>query len=371
MRILYIANIPTPYKNDFYNELGKSVELTVIFEAMGASNQGIRFNWNISQVKNYEAVFLKEGDIEEQKLNPAIFKYLKEKWDCIFVTNYSYRTEMAAIFYLKMHRIPYVMEVDGGSIKKENILKKLIKKKLISGAQLYFSPSKQTDEFLKFYGASKFKIRRNPFTSLCKKQILDEPISDKQKKQIRNELGLVNSYANIVIGVGQLIPRKGWDCLLSIANKIDAEIIILGEGEFRETYEKQIREQKLNNVRLLGFMSNEVTTKYYRASDIFVLPTNYDVWGLVINEALANALPVITTEGCTSGNELIKNDSNGYIIPINDEEQLLSKIQVLLSNKKKREKMASNALMSIQSYTIENMAVEHLKYINSTNKGNI
>ena len=46
-KILFISNIPTPYRNDFYNELGKITDLTVVYEAEGASNQGICFNWDI------------------------------------------------------------------------------------------------------------------------------------------------------------------------------------------------------------------------------------------------------------------------------------------------------------------------------------
>ena len=59
-KVLFITNIPAPYRIDFYNELGKHCELTVIFEAKRAP--GITFNWKENTISNFKAIFLKEGE---------------------------------------------------------------------------------------------------------------------------------------------------------------------------------------------------------------------------------------------------------------------------------------------------------------------
>lgn len=360
-KILFISNIPTPYRNDFYNELGKFVDLTVVYEAEGAHDQGIRFNWNISEIKNYKAIFLKNGDIEENKVNTKIFRYLHMTWDYIFVTNYSYRTEMVALIYLKINRIPYILEVDGGSIKKESCVKKFIKKILISGAKTYFSPSQKTDKYLIYYGAKAERIVRNPFTSLHSNQILEKPLTNEEKNNIRNTLGIFEH--NVIIGVGQLIYRKGWDLLISIANELDAGIYIIGDGDLKAKYEKLIKEKDLKNVHLVGFVSNELTTQYYQAADLFVLPTRYDVWGLVINESLANGIPVITTKECTAGVELIDNNKSGILIPADDSITLKMAINRMLKRDDLKRQMAKSAIEVIKPYTIEAMLEKHLDCI--------
>ena len=114
---------------------------------------------------------------------------------------------------------------------------------------------------------------------------------------------------------------------------------------------------------MVGFLSCEETTKYYQAADIFVLPTRYDVWGLVINEALANGLPVITTQNCIAGKELIKDDKNGYLVSADDEKELYLKINTLLLDEELRKHMCINALNSIKEYTIENMFKVHKNVI--------
>ena len=126
-KVLFITNIPAPYRIDFYNELGKHCELTVIFEAKRAP--GITFNWKENTISNFKAIFLKEGEIQETKIDWSIFKYIKQlKYDVIFITNYAYFTEMAALLSIKLRNIPYYYEGDGAMAKyHEGKAKKYLK----------------------------------------------------------------------------------------------------------------------------------------------------------------------------------------------------------------------------------------------------
>ena len=96
-------------------------------------------------------------------------------------------------------------------------------------------------------------------------------------------------------------------------------------------------------------------SEYYKAADIFVLPTREDIWGLVINEAMAYGLPVVTTNKCVSGVELVKDYKNGFIINVDDVKQLAYAINLILSDDILREKMSKESLKTIDKYTIENM----------------
>ena len=116
---------------------------------------------------------------------------------------------------------------------------------------------------------------------------------------------------------------------------------------------------KLDNVHFVGFKSKEELKEYYKAADVFVLPTRGDVWGLVINEAMACGLPVITTDRCIAGLELVKNGNNGYIVPVDDVSELTEKINQTLANEDECKKMGQNSISVIRDYTIENMALRH------------
>ena len=113
----------------------------------------------------------------------------------------------------------------------------------------------------------------------------------------------------------------------------------------------------LSNVHFLSFQKKDRLAQLYQAADMFVLPTREDIWGLVINEALAYGLPTITTDRCVAGLELIEDGVNGYVVPVGDEKALAEKIRAVLSSD--REKMGQAALEKVRPYTLENMAKTH------------
>lgn len=357
MKVLFITNIPAPYRIDFYNELGKSVDLTVIFEAKGA--EGIRFNWNIDKIKNFKAIFLSEGNINERKIDWKILKYIKKgEYDHIVATSYSYLTEMCALIFLKIKRMPYYLETDGGMIREENFVKRVYKRFLVSNAKGYFSPSKSSDDYLSFYGADRNVIYRYPFTSLKQKDILDNITLRDEQLYLREELGIKEE--KVVLSVGQFIYRKGYDIFLKACKGIDKNIgIYIIGGKVTEEYLKLSRKLNLKNVHFIDFQNKEELSKYYRASDLFVLPTREDIWGLVINEAMGNGLPVITTNKCVSGIELVTNNENGKIIDSEQYQELNKAMNVILYSKD-LENMKRKSLEKIKEYTIEKMVEAHL-----------
>lgn len=362
-KILFITNIPAPYRIDFFNALGKKYDLTVLFEARRAA--GIRFNWNEGSIHNFRAIFLSDGIIDEKRINFRIFDYLKaERYDHIVATSYGYYTEMAALFYLIARKLPYYLELDGGVVRAgEGMLKRRVKQRLIRSAEGYFSSSAVTDAVLTHYGASMEKIRRYPFTSLTEADILKTPPTSAEKAAAKAALGIREK--TMVLGVGQFIHRKGFDVLLKAAQLLpDDTAVCLAGAEPTEALMKLCN--TLPNVHFAGFLSKHALTRYFCAADVFALPTREDMWGLVINEALANALPVVTTDKCVAGTELVFDGENGFLVPIEDEQALAGRLNQLIENAALRERMAGEALKRIAPYTIDGMVGAHERVFENT-----
>lgn len=171
----------------------------------------------------------------------------------------------------------------------------------------------------------------------------------------------------VVISVGQFIPRKGFDVLLNAWKNCNKEydLYIIGAEPTAEYIDIKNR-LKLDNVYFEGFKTKEILKEYYRAADLFVLPTREDIWGLVVNEAMANGLPVITTSRCVAGLELVEDGVNGFIVPTDDSTMLSMRINEVLENDSLRYKMAIESLKRIRPYTIENMSKIHWKILNLT-----
>ena len=90
-----------------------------------------------------------------------------------------------------------------------------------------------------------------------------------------------------------------------------------------------------------------------------MLPTREDIWGLVVNEAVAFGLPVVTTDRCIAGNEIIQDGVNGVIVKANSVEDFKAGVEYALSSKFKNEFNRSDAISIALKYTIENMAKTH------------
>lgn len=363
MKILWITNMPTIYRVHFFNELGKKCNLDVVFERFSAT--GIENKWEDSLAKTFTPYFLNSKPVgREGSITTSIFKYINKSYDLIVVSSYSSPTEMLAILKLNYIKVPYVLAVDGGIIKNENIIKKNIKKYFIGSALTWLSTSQQTDKYLEYYGAKKEDIYRYPFTSLYKEDILDNLIEENEKIEIRNKLCIPEE--KMILAVGQFIYRKGFDILLKACKNIDSNVgvYIIG-GKVTDEYKQIIEQYNLKNIHFIQNISKEKLKLYYKSADLFVLPTREDIWGLVINEAMAHGLPVITTDKCVSGLELIENNINGFIVPKEDSEILADKINSVLRDNDLKLYMSKNSLKKIKEYTIENMALRHIDIFNS------
>lgn len=352
MKVLWITNIPSPYRVDFFNELGKYCDLTVLYERKKADNR----QWNSDENKNYKVVFLKglKKDVDTA-LCFEVIKYLnKRKYRHIVVGGYSTPTGMLAIQYMRFRRIKYILNCDGGFVREEKKLNYIVKKHFISKANCYLSSGKETNKYLIHYGAKSENINIYPFTSLYNEDILDVVKNVTEKQCIRKKYNIVGE--RIIVFVGQMIPRKGIDILLKAATKFSREIhtYIIG-GKPTQEYLNIINDElNQENIHFLDFMNKSDLYQYLQASDLFVFPTREDIWGLVVNEAMANGLPVITTNKCVAGRELVHD--NGYIINADDHEELVKKIEKCIYNNELLNFFSLNSIQNIRNYTIEKMA---------------
>lgn len=359
LKVLFLTNIPSPYRVDFFNEFGKYCDLTVTFEGKKATDRDDK--WKADNVYNFKAVYLNGIRVSSDKfLCLDIIKVINKKWDAIIIGGYSTPTSILAIEYLKLKKQKFFIEADGGFIGNDNWFKYKLKKHLISAASWWFSSGKETTKYLTYYGAKKDKCFWFPFTSL--KQVdLKKAAEFKKcdKDEIKKKLNI--NEEKILLSVGQFIPRKGFDILIEAIKNLpnNVGVYIVG-GKPPEEYKKLKTLYQLKNLHFVEFKIKDELAYYYAATDVFVLPTREDIWGLVINEAMAFGLPIVTTNKCIAGLELV-DGKNGAIVPVNDIDSLTNAIEYVLNNDIKE--MGKMSLERINKYTIENMVKVHYEIL--------
>lgn len=163
----------------------------------------------------------------------------------------------------------------------------------------------------------------------------------------------------LVVFAGKLTPYKGVKYLVKAARKINGEIFILGGGSERKNLEQIVKNDKINNVKFLGHLGNDTNflIKFYSRADVFVAPSVWDEpLGLVILEAMACETPVVVTR--KGGIPLaVKDGKNGFFIKPRNSNDIVEKVNYLLANEDKRNKMAKIARqIAVEKFSWENIS---------------
>lgn len=152
----------------------------------------------------------------------------------------------------------------------------------------------------------------------------------------------------VLLDVGRLVKVKNYDLIFEtvsiLKNKgYSVKVFIVGDGDYRNELISHVAEYNLSNeVILTGYVGDEETlASYYLASDMFVLPSTFDTSSLVVRDAYAMSLPVLTVKNSAAAEGIIDNH-NGFIAECNST-AFAEKIEYVIANKKILSDIAKNS----------------------------
>ena len=156
------------------------------------------------------------------------------------------------------------------------------------------------------------------------------------------------------------MPQKNYPLLLSAFSKIskkhpDYKLRIFGQGIVLPELQKLVLDLGIvNNVTFEGFCAN--VHESIKNSDIFVLSSDFEGMPNALLEAMAMGFPVISTD-CPAGGpaELIKNEENGILVPVGDEEKLVKALEKMIDNVTLKEKVSNAAKEISVTHSVENI----------------
>ena len=160
MRVTWLTNFEAPYRVDFYNELAKYCDLTMLFFETKEQQTSREKKWFTSSERLFRDIKLKQTRLFKYQLCWDIKKYISNRdFDIFVLDSYYAPTAIYAIYLLKRAKIPFVLSVDGGFIKSGKGVLEKVKKGLISSADFYLGSGKKAEEYLKFYGCLLYTSR--------------------------------------------------------------------------------------------------------------------------------------------------------------------------------------------------------------------
>jgi len=194
--------------------------------------------------------------------------------------------------------------------------------------------------------------------------------------------GYFNSYARSrgrpkknkdteIIFAGQLIHRKGLDLLLEAMRPLfeehaDLRLTVIGNGELLTLFQQRVGSLGLSGrVAFEGVIPPDKISERMAVADLLALPSRWDGWGVVVNEALSVGVPVIVSDRCGAG-DLVREGVNGYVFRSEDVADLRRCLSEFLSRKKEWSRFRAGSAATGELISTEKVApylIECLKHM--------
>lgn len=357
-----------------YAHGGTEIAAYYLAVEMAKSNKVDIFTTSIDSKDSFER--LKNMDIHRYGTNfriasanvalNLVFKPLKYDLEVVHAHSPIPYSDLPALLYAKRKKVPFVLtyqydgQETGGSLIRNtgvSVYNKYLLNKVLDYADIIIATTKayaNESEFLREY-TDKITLIPNGIN------IEDFNISY-SKEECRNKLGL-SADKNIILFLGSLVPYKGPDILLKAFSAVkkeipDVELVFAGRGEMHEELVKLSKKLNIEeNVKFSGFVDEDLKPVYYRAADIFCLPsTNMgESFGIVNLEAMACGIPIISSK-LGGIPDIVKDMENGILVKPGDSKSLADAMIFLLENEDIRKKMGTDGRKKVEEYSWEKIA---------------
>lgn len=378
-KLAIITTHPIQYQIPLFKSLKKK---GIKFKVFFASKHGVvknkidpeflrKVKWDINSdmLKGYESKFSKVQkynvndfrlyyDNIERELSEGNFNY-------ILILGWNNIHYLRAIYFAVKNKIKILLRVETNLKFTKNLIKKILKKIVLKfffkKVSYFLSIGKLNKEFYISHGVKKNKILSAPY-------FVDNDFFNisLNKKNTKKKLKFENK--KIILFVGKLIKRKNPFEFLKIAelnrDKINLHFVIIGDGILKKKCVEYIKNLNLTNVSLLGFVNQNKIREYYKVSDLMIVTSFYETWGLNINEAFASNVPVICSHDCGASSDLVVNKKTGFVYKTGNINDLNKKINLILHDKKLASAMLKNIKKKIKHYSLKNTEDTIFKILN-------
>ena len=373
MRILIVHNqLWAHYKAIIFNELQKIVSQNPADELLIvqlASVEKSRVNLGDSDVSihQYPYKLLHEGTLEDLGVWTRILGVIKVieafKPDVVNLTGYYDLASWIILFYCKIKGIETILSNEStAGDHSRNKIKEFVKSLIIRRFDGFFNFGTLSKNYLLSLGGKpeQMLVNRNCVDNSALQKVYDKSIVD--RKLVQQKLGLASKN---FIFVGRLIEFKNLFRFLEAfefaqhKTHQDWGIIILGDGTLKSDLQDFVAKKSIQKISFQSGVSWQQVPEYLALSDVLVLPSYSEPWGLVVNEAMACGLPVLVSEKCGCAIDLVRNGENGYTFQPKNLSEFSEKLLLFMETKEEDlKKMGIISEKIIEEYSPENVGRE-------------
>jgi glycosyltransferase involved in cell wall biosynthesis len=361
-KIVILHNIISPYKTLLFNSLYKvSNDLKVLY----ISETERRREWNIKKDElefPYEIMF--KVPVDEV---PTVSLF-KRSWkrlnvlnpEVLIIDGYSYASCWAGIFWAEVKGKKIILWSSSNKDDYKRVFyKEFVKRFFVKRCNAYNVYGTRSKEYLLKLGAEKDKV-------FIVGNNTDNDFFFNETMKLKGEKVVLCQQMGIPLHnflyVGRFSAEKNILHLLDTYKRLvdknitDWGLILVGNGPQKEECESYIKKYALKNVLMPDFKQKEELPLYLALSDVFILPSISETWGLVVNEVMAAGLPVLVSRKCGCYPDLVKEEINGFSFDPYDEFALTDLMHKIIQGRVDLEYLGKNSLEIIKEFTPERAA---------------
>jgi len=364
------------YRIVLYNELYRvlktdKVNFKVVHIASFSNMYESIYDATESCTHKYPYVLLFNKNFDETRLLQRIFFSIKEivKFmpNVLVVHGYYDVSLFIAVITAKLLNVKIIVSIDSTEFDKSRMLYKEIYKtiflKLCDAAFCPGSAAKKYIQKLKMEKSRIFIVNSTPDYKTIEKVWL-ETFKNREEIKRKNNFRPYN-----FLYVGRLSKEKNLEMLIRSFSRLKNEnnnyedwgLIIVGSGQEEAELKRNVRGLNIPGIFFTGKKKLKEVLIYYAISDVLVLPSMGDTWGIVVNEAMICGLPVIVSNKCGSAYDLVKE--NGFIFDPNDDNNLTEIMLKFVNKEVSASEMGEKSKDIIREYSPEASAKQFLQGI--------
>ena len=176
----------------------------------------------------------------------------------------------------------------------------------------------------------------------------EEPFASQRRVELRKSLN-IESTDFVLLFVGRLFERKRPQDIIALHELLlphkNIHTVVIGSGPLQASLQSSC--QELPRLHWLGFQNQNETRDWYFASDLLVVPSEFETWGLVVNEAFSCGLPALVSNTCGVADDLVQHGENGFIYPVGTIQAAHDHVKLVLENREFLQKLGHNAQQKV------------------------
>jgi glycosyltransferase involved in cell wall biosynthesis len=372
--IAVVNSHPIQYFAPLYRYLNRNSDIDVTalycsdFSLRGGKDPGFGQNvqWNVDLLSGYRSIFL--GARATKRVPGGFFSLIcPEVWrevrsghyDAVCLHGYAYAANVlaflaakscgASVFlrsetHLKLLRSSFRRRLRDGFLR--------IAYKFVDG---FLAIGTENRAYYQSLGVPDEKIFDVPYTVDNDRFVGEAREAMARREMLRAKYGVTDDWP-VILYASKFMRRKNPDCLIRAAARlrddgVPVSILMVGTGEMADELQALVHQLQLDHVVFTGFVNQAELPEIYVISDVFVLPSANEPWGLIVNEAMCAGLPIVASAeiGCVS--DLVKDGVNGAHVEAGNVESLANALKRIVSDDALRQQMGNASIKIIEKWS--------------------